>query len=418
MTRFKKFLAWTALSVGVLLVAFLLFFAYFTWSTSRELERRLAELRAQGAPLGIADFAREPIPPETNAAVFLQHAADDVEAVQKELMALYPELATPPVQLSEAEIKKLDALFSAYPKLMPLLEQAADCPNYDSQLDVSLSPTAFIDSLIERVSKFRAVNRVLRARSRLLAAKERFDDALADSILMLKLCEAWRREPLSVNYLVGIACQTIAAQAANEVLQAGTVSPESREALDAELARLDSPDALIWALQSERAYSLSTVQEFSENMFWLAGGVRNDLTLRFLDLYDRQLIDASRPYWRVAPTEIGRRGWNPLGVMAVLLEPAMDATREAAEQARAVSRSLRVLNALQARGVEQVPADLASLGLPPNAIIDPFDGEPLRVKKAPDGWLVYSVGKGRRAEEGMLNGRRIYGVGPIEEDKP
>lgn len=418
MKRFKKILVWTALSVGVLLVALLLFFAYYTWSTSRELERRLAELRAQGAPLTIADFAREPIPPETNAAVYLQRAADDVESVQKELMALYPKTGTPPVRLSDEEIKRLDDLFAAHRNLMPLLEQAGACLDYDSQPDVTLSPTAFMEALMDRMSRFRNVIRVLSVRASLLTAKGRFDDALANSILMFKLRERWSREPLILNYLGGVACQSMAIVTANEVLQTGPVSPEIREALDAELARLDSSDSLIWALESERAYTLSSAQELSDNLFWFTGGPRNNLTLRFLDLYDRQLADASRPYWRVEPRAVVRRGWNPLVILVSLLETSMEPLRDAAGRVLAITRSLRVLNALQARGVEEVPADLASLGLPPEAIIDPFDGEPLRVKKLPEGWLVYSVGKDRRGEDGMLNGRRIYGVGPIEEDKP
>lgn len=416
MNRFKKILFWAGLSVAVLAMAFLLFFAYFTWSTSKQLERRLTELRVEGAPLSIADFARDPIPVETNAAIFLRRADDDVKAVRKECMALYPKSGTPPIRLSEAEIEKLDDLFAAYPKLMPLLERAAACPDYDSRPDASLSPTAFTEPLSERASKFREAIRVLQARSTLLAAKGRFDDALADQILILKLSRLWSREPFLTSYLMTLAGQATAVQGANEILQTGLVSPTSRETLDAELGRLDTPDGLIWALQSERAYSLSTIQEFSENMFWLSGGLRNDLTLRILDFYDQQLIDASRPYWLVEPPESIRRGWNPLGVLVSLLESSMTPAREAPERVRAISRSLRVLNAIQGRGIEEVPVDLDALGLPPDATIDPYNGEPLRVKKLPEGWLVYSVGKDKRDEDGMSGGRRLYGVGPIEEE--
>lgn len=398
------------------MVAFLLFAAYYTWSTSRELERRLTELRAKGAPLSIADLAREPIPPETNAAVFLQRAGDDVEAARKELLGMYPKSGTPPIRLSEAEIEKLDDLFAAYPNLMPLLEQAATRPDYDSQPDVTLSPTAFAEPLYERMSKFREAIRVLQARSRLLTAKGRFDDALADQTLMLRLSRLWSREPFLTSYLVTLAVQATAVQGANEILQAGPVSPASRETLDAELGLLDTPAGLVWALQSERAYSLSSVQDFSQSMFWLTGGLRNDLTLRLLDFYDRQLIDASRPYWRIEPRGTVRRGWNPLGILISMLETSITPAREAVERIRAVSRSLRVLNAIQGRGIEKVPADLDALGLPKDATIDPFSGEPLRVKRLPEGWLVYSVGKDKRDEEGMSGGKRLYGVGPIEEE--
>ena len=417
MKRLKKILLWTALSVGIALVAFLFFFAYFTWSASRELERRLTELRAEGEPLSIADLAHEPIPPETNAAVFLQRADDDVEAARKELTALYPQSFVPPLELTEAEIENLDDLFAAYPNLMPLLERAAACPDYNSEPDAPQSPTAFLQPLYDRGSKFRDVIRVLRARSRLLTAQGRLDDALANQILMLRLCGAWSREPFLPSYLVRLGCRTVAVEGANEVLRVGPVTPASREALDAELALLDTSDDLIWALRSERAFSLSVIRDSFEKAVFVPSLMSNSVALRFLDFYDQLLEHASRPPWQSRFTPRFQGGWNPLDIMITQHIPAMQSTREAAERVRAISRSLRVLNALQAHGVEEVPANLNGLGLPEKATIDPFNGEPLRVKKLPDGWLVYSVGKNRRDDDGMWAGRRLFGLGPIEEDE-
>ena len=73
---------------------------------------------------------------------------------------------------------------------------------------------------------------------------------------------------------------------------------------------------------------------------------------------------------------------------------------------------LRVLNALQTHvpaGSNAVPK-LSELGLPAATITDPFTGEPLHVKKLPQGWLVYSVGN-YRDDGGNFDGLDI-GVGP------
>lgn len=417
MKRFKKFLVWTTLSVGALAIAFLLFFAYFTWSTSRELERRLTELRAEGAPLSIADFARQPIPPETNAAVFLQRANDEVEAVWKELTAMHPKGSIPLLELSEAEIKKLDDLFAAHPNLMPLLEQAAACPDYDSQADVAAPPTAFLQPSYDRVSRFRDVIRLLQARSRLLTAKGRLDDAVANQILMLQLCEAWSAEPLLTSYLAGVACRGLAVAGANEILRAGPVAPASREALDAALARLDASDDLLWAIRSERAFSLSSIQDLVKKGLWVPGVMSNSVALKFLDFYDQLLEHASQPYWQSRYEPRFQAGWNPLDVMITLLLPAMQSTREAGERTRAISRCLRVLNAIQAHEMTEVPANLDGLGLPKEATIDPFNGEPLKVKKLPGGWLIYSVGKDRKDEDGMWAGKRLFGLGPVGDEE-
>ena len=59
---------------------------------------------------------------------------------------------------------------------------------------------------------------------------------------------------------------------------------------------------------------------------------------------------------------------------AASVQPALQATRDAVGKCRARLRALRVLNALVARENPQSPppADLARLGLPEDAITDPF----------------------------------------------
>ena len=203
----------------------------------------------------------------------------------------------------------------------------------------------------------------------------------------------------------------------NQVLQAGPVSPSARRALDAELALHDTLEGLRWALRSERAYSLSSVREIPGSGFWLTRGFANDLMSGLLELYDRHLEDASRPYARVVSAKgaASRPGGGPYGALITLLEPALAAAREPAERIRAMSRSLRLLNALQARvppGGDRVP-DLAELGLPAEATIDPFNGKPLNVKRLPEGWMVYSVGGDGVDDGGKLDGRTDIGAGPI-----
>jgi hypothetical protein len=78
-------------------------------------------------------------------------------------------------------------------------------------------------------------------------------------------------------------------------------------------------------------------------------------------------------------------------------------------------RSLRVLDAIQAHvpaAGKEVPK-LSELGLPVEATTDPFNGEPLHVKRTPQGWLVYSVGKNLRDDGGKLDDDSDVGVGPL-----
>jgi hypothetical protein len=423
MNRLRKTLKWIGIITGAAIVIVLIFNAFFVWSTGTRLEARFAAMRQAGDPIQLADLAREPIPPEKNADVFLRRAANDLDAIEKELLAMYPRVGYPTGELTPAEQEKLEKLFAAYPKVVPLLEQAADCPDSDPQLDTTVLPSRFLELYMNDSSKHRLLVRVLRARSTWLLSRGRADDALAGQILALRLARHWFREPLLIGYLVTAACEQSAMENANRVLQAGEVSPAVRQALDTELARHDSMESYTSALRSERAFNLSSFQELPITGFWLTRGFMNHLMLRLLDLYDRHLNDAARPFaqviagWKSDPPPGG--GLNPLGALVTLLQPSLAAAREPVDRVRAVSRSLRILNALQVRmppGSDRV-SPLNELGLPAEATIDPFNGEPLHVKKLPQGWMVYSVGSNGVDDGGNLDGRTDVGVGPVSRER-
>jgi hypothetical protein len=422
MKRFRKILKWIGIIMGAAIAILLICNACFVWSTGTRLEARLAALRRAGEPVQLSDLAREPIPPEKNADVFLRRAADDLDAIEKELVASYPKRGYPTGELTPAEQEKLEKLFAAYSRVMPLLEQAADCPDSDPQLDTTLLPSRFLEPYMNHSTKHRVLIRVSRARSAWLLSSGRADDALAGQILMLRLTRHWRHEPLLIGYLVTAVCEQSAMDEANRVLQHGPVSPAARQALDTELALHDSMEGYTWALRSERAFNLSSFQEIPGTGFWLMRGFSTHLALRLLDFYDRHLDDASRLYaqvvagWKSDPPPGG--GLNPYGPLVTLLQPALTSAREPADRVRAMSRSLRILNTLQVRvpsGGDKVP-QLNDLGLPAEATIDPFNGRPLRVEKVPEGWMVYSVGSNGVDDGGKLDQRTDVGVGPVSRE--
>jgi hypothetical protein len=184
MKRLRKILKWTGIVAGAAIAILLMVNANFVWSTGTRLERRLRELRQAGEPV---QLAREPIPPETNADVFLRRAGDDLDAIQKELLTVYPKVGYPTAAVTPADQERLEKAFAAYPKMMPFLEQAADCPDFDPQPDSTLPPSRFLEPFMDRTQKHRLLARVLRAHSAMLLSKGRTDDALATQILTLRL---------------------------------------------------------------------------------------------------------------------------------------------------------------------------------------------------------------------------------------
>jgi hypothetical protein len=425
MKRLKSIVKWIAIAVAALIAILLVLNALFVWSNGTALERKLLELRQAGDPVQLSDLPREPIPPEQNADVYLRRAADDLDAIQKELLALYPKTVVPTADVSAPEKEKLRKLFASYPRVMPLLEQAASCSDYDPEIDGSLPPSRFFGPGMERSTKHRLLARVLRARTALLVAEGRIDDAVANSVLMLRLTRHWRREPLLIGYLVTVACEQSAMDGVNQALQGGPVSPPTRQALDGELALHDTMEGLRWALRSERSFSLSSVREqILIGRTWLGRGLLNDLELRLIGLFDDYINQAQKPYSEVEASKrsegIRRGGLNPFGPLVTLLEPSLVAAREPAERVRAMSRCLRVLNALQSRVAttsDQLPK-LDDLGLPLETTIDPYNGEPLHLKKSPAGNMVYSVGKNLADDGGKMDGIADIGAGPRSKDEP
>jgi hypothetical protein len=265
------------------------------------------------------------------------------------------------------------------------------------------------------------LSRLLKARSALLLSQGRPDEAVAAQLLALRLARHWRREPMLIGFLVTASSEYVAIEEINRILQTSPVSPATRRAIDAELALHDTMDGYTWALRSERAFSLVTLQETLGPGSWLTRGFIDRALVRLLDLYDRHLQYAAEPYARATAERKSSPPpssfLNPYGRLATLLEPGLTSAREPAERIRAMSRALRVLSALQARvptGSDQVPS-LTDLGLPAEATIDPFSGKSLHAKKTPQGWMVYSVGGNGADDGGTFDKAADIGVGP---DKP
>jgi len=426
MKRLKKILKWTAIVLGVLAAMLLMANAWFVWTTDARFEGQLAAIRAAGDPLSIADLAHEPPPPETNAATYLRRATADMAAITKEVTKVIESLGDPPRLPTAEEQRTIQGALDAYPKVIPLLQQAAACPEYDAELDYTLPPQSlhdgqsFTEEVIRLSDDVRPTYRVLRARALLLAGKGDRDEAVRTALVILRLSRHFERNPVIVGYILAMVARGVGIDAANLALQAGPVSDEVRQALDAELARCEGTDYYRRAVTSERAYGMDSFRTFPARGFWLLSrGLWNRQESAYLDTLDAfvAVTQDPRPYRQVLQSmEEAPTG----GHFDAQVASALQRLHEAVTRSRAMARSLRVLNAIQARPT--APGDalpkLAELGLPPEATVDPYTGEPLRVKRLPQGWLVYSVGKNFTDDGGKVGDVSDVGVGPLPPAKP
>lgn len=410
-----KILKWTGIVLGSLIAVLLVANALFVWRSGAALESRLQTIRDAGDPLCLADLAREPIPPEENAAVYYRRAKEDVQAISKELIAVRSEgWSDGPVSLEY--LQTVERAMSAYPEVISLVRKAADCSDYYSDADDRVTSTEFTTVGLEELQSSRRVADYLRDRSLMLMAKGNRDEALEACILGFQLARHLDREPALVACLVTLAIRGTGIMAANRVLRSGPVADSTRDALNAELVRHDLTESYRHALITERAFGLSAYNDMNLGRFWPARGFWNNTTVYYIDVMDSQLALASKPYHQVlqaGPATISRPV-SPWTVLADMVLPAVHAAREATERSRAMMRCLRTLNVvtrLEQQGVEVT--GFGDLKLPEEETIDPFTGKPLVMKKLADGWVIYSVGKNLKDDGGKVDDQSDVGLGPV-----
>jgi hypothetical protein len=433
MKRLKKILKWTAVVFGILLAIGLIANAVFIWSTDARLASQLEAIRTAGEPLTFADLARPPIPPEKNADKYLRKADADVNAIENEMdkwresekitpndfYSYFNEQWPMPGKMSEKIRKALDVIFAAHPKAIPLLQQAADCPDYDARLDYSPPVKEFITRMLPFLQGLRSKARVLEYRSRLLLNEGNYNEAARMALCILRLARHFQRNPLVVGYLVTITIRGIGVEEANAALQTGAVSKDIRDALDAELAVQEGMDGAVWAFRSDRAFTIDSFQDMpGRNCWFVARGIWNMQESACLELFPKiiGLFQQRTPYCQVKLTIESSNSH-----LARLEMPAFQAAYVAALRSQASVRCLRVLIALQRHstaGSNKVPG-FSEIGLSAETTTDPFNGRPLIVKKLPNGWLIYSVGQNFQDDGGDIDKHHTdVGVGPPPSAKP
>jgi hypothetical protein len=425
-----------ALWIGALVLLAVFVLAIIAWQVDRQWQQRLAAIRAAGDSASIADLAPEPIPDDENAAAYLQRIEPQLEAFGKDQWAFgetpigkaYDETLASGEPPTADEIAAIRQILDRYPAIDQALAEAAACDEYTSLLDFSLDYTQFLDALLKQASAIRSPARFLRWRMQVLVADGNQQEAVKRGIQLLRLARLHDAEPTEVNYLVGIALRGMAAEWLYDALAAGPVSPELHAALDQELAQHDDPQRFARVLKTERAFSISSLASFppsangiQRTAFALFGWPMKRYWIGMLDFYDVQIALASRPWHEVRQqfgTPSGSSSLSPtgFGMMADLTLPAMQAAYNAHARSLAVLRALRIYNALteyrEQNGREA--SGLDDLALPKEATIDPFSGEPLRLKHTDDGWIIYSVMQNGVDDGGDFKDLKDFGLAPPE----
>jgi hypothetical protein len=422
---------WQRIGIGLAMLAAigLVVNGMLAWRAELRLRSRLAAIRAAGAPASIAELAPEPIPDDENAAAIMEQIRPQLNEFSKEygrfydspLGKEYDEAGDKGEPATKEQIDAIRAILAKYADLERLVAEASASEKFASRLDYSLDHTKFLDRLLDHIQVARMATRLLTWRGEVLLADGEQEQALDNGLQALRLARLHENEPTLVACLVAIAMRSTAAAQIYDALAAGPVSSELHQALDIELAKYDNPQQLVEVLMSERAVSADWLDshrgEVPSVLFHMFGWPLKSYQIGVLDAMEEQIELAGQPWYKISErfgvgdSSAPRTGH---GTLADLLMPAVKAAYQARARSLAVSRSLRIYNALRqfAEKNGREAAGLEELGLPQEATIDPYSGEPLKLKDTDEGWIIYSVMENGVDDGGDFKAIKDYGVAP------
>ncbi len=409
MTKLKKVFLRIAIILGAAFLLLVFAVSVYSWKLDKEVEAKVAAIKAAGDPTCLADLARKPIPTEQNGATYLIQASAEIEkllaAVETDKDGNY----------HEPTLKQIENELQHYPNIRPLLEKVVACPKFDFQQDIGNLPSKICINNSGKDSLFEVTHRswrYLNHETTVAQAAGRNDELLRSAILLFRLGRQISCDPFQTHstHIVALSLQSESLKNAYDVLQRGSANAQLLDELNAELAECDYVKECRRSTAIERAYWLDLIREMPQNHIFLM-----KMQLAALKTFENYLHYCTEPCseWitHVPQADLGTVNLTNLDESLNLgLRSMLICSR--CTQAR--KNALRIINALQSKNItedKKIPT-MAELGLPDEVGVDPFNGKSMQIKKQPKGWLVYSVGENLKDDGGELETPLDVGFGP------
>lgn len=439
-----------------LLILLIVFISYRVSNASavRKLEARIKQ---KGEPLTLADLAvtYPPIPHEDNGAVLLVKLwkEEDPEFWTAFLEGVRPLPARSEPRWDDAlpflgaEARRISRTTELSPENLAAAEAFLDeRRDYFEKLRQALRKPRFrfpieltegINTLIPHLGHVKSDAQAIQIEVLLATERKDVDEAIAGLEDIACTGNTVASEPLLISQLVRVACYNMALEAAERFLSRQDISEDQFERLNRILDQLAMPRALRLVLLSERVSFLDVMELNPEAVGDSLSAPNEDsvdaykapttLPMRFLSFsgikdadrrlmletlesavalaerddaaalaeYEALFLDVALKA-RKKPPKIYCAMLLPVLEKAAIRFARLEARRRAALVALAVERfrlanggsTLESLNELVPQFLPSVPTD-------------PFDGERLRYKKLPTGFVVYSIGPDRTDDGGV-----------------
>ena len=418
----KRFFTFSFVATAILF----LFGGFFLVGRMMQFRSTVADLKADGFPVSIADLQIQSAAGESDATSQFSRLLGPLGSFETEM---YKDQEINERPVDESTIKLFNELDAAYPTVFPLISEIANSDfvgfesksigpdskpdkltGSDEDLSKAYGAQETLDLELLRLQQVRSCARVLQFKARVLAAQGKPDEALQSVMQIFKITNVFGRHPTLVAHLVRCACRGIAIGSAYEILAEHPLSKESRSELNEILEGADATEEYDWTLVSERAFGTAILSEMGTIPLASSGNA-------YLDLISDELEQCGEEEFAKDFSFENEISWFD-GTFAKLILPALQQTRVANARIRSQIRGLRILNALtaapEAKDKEVDQKYLLSLGVPEAMTVDTMNGESMKVKKLDDDWVVYSVGPNLIDDGGDSHAIKDFVVGPLK----
>jgi hypothetical protein len=387
-----------------------------TWNylINRQIKTEIQKIRAAGQPASFEDWeAKLPKIDETQNAARCYNAAMNLMLPRKDNYNLWVEnnkyfsIQTPQMQKAAKPVLEANRLS------LELLDSGSKLPACRDELGIKNG----IEKNLGKLALPRQVARLLSLRTRYLASQGNGNDAVDSVISALRFSRIFDDQPLLITYLVKIACQALAYQDIEYILQFSKPSLGAFEKLQRTLAAMENPKDFEKVVLGERVYGIKIMNNIpfgNEDTSVSAGlpeqwpwALRHSPFILQMNLgYLKDMakfLEISRTPWPQVFND-----WKQChagSIFGQLLQPAyqqmiINIGRGLAQErstlvAIMVERYRRTHNEnLPEKLADLVPAYISKLPL------DPFTGKDLLYRHDPNSYTIYSLGDNLKDDRG------------------
>jgi hypothetical protein len=386
------------------------------------LNRELAAIRNQGAPLTMSELASPPIPDERNAASLYRRAFKSLTSTG----------AGFPIDISQPSRNFLQKNQES----IALVRQAAARP--ECSFPVKWDEGVF--ALFPHLAEMRNLARLMATQAVQESRDGRLELALRDIQVIFRMSGHGSEGPVLIDALVSRAIESIAYQALAEVLKTNRISVQQARQIAAQLPHRDWQSVLARALRGERAMGLWSFEALRRNrvnvaeLIQLSGGDYSSREsspllhlvslplllfwsplLKFDEVYYLRLmqrnINRLPTTLAAAPSRLipdpGQQEVEALPLYAFLTRTNFPVysriwtQSKNAEVERGLAEAALAIAAYRS-SMGQYPARLkdAEVRWGSTLPLDPYSGHPFIYRREADSFTLYSVGEDQRDDGG------------------